>query len=310
MENMDEKELEMKIFITGGTGFIGNNLTNHLLNEGHYVVATGTRIHNDRIDQKNYRYISADTTKKGKWQKDVRESDAVINLAGKTIFNRWSGKYKKLIYDSRILTTRNLVDALPSGKDVILCSTSAAGYYGSRGKDILSENEPAGNDFLAKVTLDWEKEAMKAAKEKGVRVALMRFGVVLGKNGGTMAKMLPAFRLFAGGPLGNGMQWFPWIHLEDLISGIMFIMNNNQIDGPLNFCAPNPVTNKELAVTIGRLLKRPSVMPAPAFMIRLLLGEFGETLLSSQKAVPDKLLNSGFIFQYPDIESAVRSIID
>ncbi len=300
----------MKIFITGGTGFIGTNLTNYLLDNGHHVVATGTRSYNDMIHNVNYKYISADTSKQGQWQKEIKKMDAVINLAGRTIFNRWSKRYKKLIYDSRILTTKNLVDAMPSGKGIILCSASAVGYYGSRGNDILAEGEPVGNDFLAKVTFDWEKEAMKGVKDKGARVAIVRFGVVLGKNGGAMSKMLPAFRLFAGGPLGNGIQWFPWIHLNDLLSGIMFILNNDKINGPLNFCTPNPVRNKELAATIGRLLKRPAVMPAPAFLVRLILGEFGETLLSSQRAFPEKLLNSGFVFQYPDIQSAVKNIID
>ena len=157
-------------------------------------------------------------------------------------------------------------------------------------------------------SIDWEKEAFLAEK-KGARVAVMRFGVVLGKNGGALAKMIPAFRSFAGGPIGSGEQWFPWIHLEDLISAVMFIIKNQDIKGPVNFCAPNPVRNRDFAKALGRILGRPSFMRAPSFMIRTLMGEMGSIVMSSQRVVPDKLLKNGFEFQYPDVEKALNNLI-
>jgi len=296
----------MKVFITGGTGFIGSHLSVSLQQKGHFVVAVGGRDTGKTLSNAGVKYISADTTKKGPWQEKLRDVDAVINLAGRSIFKRWDEKYKKSIYESRILTTRNLVEALPAGKNITLCSTSAAGYYGDRGEDILTESEPPGSDFLAKVCRDWEEEAFKAT-DKGVRVAAMRFGVVLGRDGGALEKMIPAIRFFVGGPIGNGKQWFPWIHIEDLISAIMFILENKAVNGPLNFTAPKSIRNIELVKTIAGILHRPSFIPAPSFMIRLVLGEFGASILASQRVIPDKLLKYGFEFKYPDITSAISS---
>jgi len=298
----------MNIFITGGSGFVGSNLSNYFINRGHRVFAVSRSPGSTRISHKDYIYISADTTQTGDWQNALGEVDAVVNLAGATIFKRWSASYKQRIYDSRILTTRNVVDALPQGKPVTLCSASGAGYYGNRGDDILNEGEPAGDDFLAGVSVEWENEALKAS-EKSARVAIMRFGVILGKDGGAMAKMIPAFKSFVGGPLGTGKQWFPWMHLDDLMAAIEFILGHQEISGALNFCAPNPVRNRDLAKAIGAVLKRPAVMPAPAFMVRIAMGEFGNVLLDSQRAVPDKLLHHGFTFQYPNINGAIQSIV-
>ncbi|UCD88733.1 MAG: TIGR01777 family oxidoreductase [Desulfobacterales bacterium] len=298
----------MKIFITGGLGFIGKHLSDFLLDRGHQVTAVGTRPDQNLIHHTNFNYISADTTRIGPWQADLKDVDAVINLAGRSIFKRWNNKYKALIYDSRVLTTRHLVDALPARKDITLISASGAGYYGDRGDDILTENDANGNDFLAGVCQDWEGEAFRA-KNKGVRVATTRFGVVLGKNGGAMEKMESAFRFFVGGPMGDGMQWFPWIHLNDLISAMILILEHQHVAGPFNFCSPHPVRNGDLAKTMGRILKRPSFMPAPAFVMRLALGEFAGTLLGSQRAIPEKLLSNGFSFQYADIDEAIKNII-
>ncbi|MGD9081650.1 MAG: TIGR01777 family oxidoreductase [Desulfobacterales bacterium] len=298
----------MKIVITGGLGFVGSNLSDYLLDKGHAVIAMGRAATQNRITADRYQYISADTTRPGDWQKALGDVDAVVNLVGKSIFKRWSKSYKEQIYDSRILTTRNVVDALPANQSVVLCNASGAGYYGNRGDDLLKEDEKSGNDFLATVSVDWEAEALKGTV-KGIRVALMRFGVILGKGGGALAKMIPAFKSFVGGPIGSGDQWFPWMHLTDLMAAILFVCEHPQLEGPLNFCAPNPVTNRELAKTLGQVLGRPAIMPAPAFMVRTVLGEFGNVLLDSQRTIPAKLLSHGFEFQYPDIKSAIEEVV-
>jgi uncharacterized protein (TIGR01777 family) len=298
----------MKFLITGGLGFVGANLSQYLLDKGHAVIAVGRAASQNRITADRYQYISADTTRPGDWQKALGEADAVVNLVGKSIFKRWSKSYKKQIYDSRILSTRNVVDALPADKSVVLCSASGAGYYGNRGDDLLKEDEKPGNDFLASVSVDWEAQALKGTA-RGIRVVLMRFGVVLGKGGGALAKMMPAFKYFAGGPIGSGNQWFPWMHLTDLMAAILFVCEHSQVSGPLNFCAPNPVRNRELAKTLGQALGRPAIMPAPAFMVRAVLGEFANVLLEGQRAIPARLLSNGFEFRYPDIKTAIQAVV-
>ena len=299
----------MNYFITGGLGFVGRHLSNSLLKEGHRVTAVGLNPNPNLIEHSNFRYIAADTTKTGAWQDELRDQQVIVNLAGKSIFKRWTEKYKKQIYDSRILTTRNLVDALPPDPQIMLCSTSAVGFYGSRNDDILTEESPPGEDFLAKVGKDWEWEALQALN-KGPRVVLTRFGIVLDRDGGAMGKMIPAFRSYLGGPLGSGRQWFPWIHMHDLIYAYKFVIAEGQISGPVNFCAPQPVRNRELAEKLGQALGRPAFMPAPALLIKLLLGEFGRSLLSSQRVVPEKLQKSGYKFTFPDIKSAVDEIVN
>ncbi|MBW1747542.1 MAG: TIGR01777 family oxidoreductase [Deltaproteobacteria bacterium] len=297
----------MKVFITGGSGFVGTHLIHDLIDRGHRVIAVGTSSAHKNPPNENFRYISADTTLKGPWQDALEDVDAIINLAGRNIFKLWSDTYKNQIYNSRILTTRNLVEAVPESKGIILCSTSGAGYYGNRADEVLTEDASSGSDFLAKVGIDWEKEAFLAEK-KGVRVAAMRFGVVLDKNGGALAKMIPAFKYFAGGPLGSGLQWFPWIHMADLISAINFILETNEIKGPVNFCAPHPIKNRDFSKALGNVLNRPSFMKVPSFMIRLVVGEMGTLLTNSQKVIPHKLLRHGFKFQHPDIDSALEDI--
>lgn len=297
----------MNVFVSGGTGFVGTHLIKSLLAEGHRVTTTGTRKQCPIPPNDNLRYISADTTQPGDWQEAVAEADTVVNLAGRTIFHRWTRRYKKEIYNSRILTTRHIAAAIVPEKEATLCSTSAVGYYGNRGDAVLTENDPPGDDFLARLAVDWETEAMIAA-QKGARVVIARFGVVLGPNGGAMKQMLPPFRLGLGGPVGNGRQWFPWIHLDDLLSAVSFVVATPEATGPINITAPDVVRNQTFVETLGRILNRPTVMPAPAMMLKLTLGEMSEVLLASQRAVPERLMKLGFRYEYPELPGALAQL--
>lgn len=296
----------MKILMTGSSGFVGRHLATALLKNGHEIIGLGYR--HQSVEHEKFRFIQADTTQPGDWQTAAAKVNAVINLAGANIFSRWTEKYKQAIYDSRILTTRNLVNALPSGKSIIFCTTSAAGYYGDRGDDLLDETAAAGNDFLAQVCVDWEKEAF-AAEKKGVRVAAARFGVVLDKSGGALAKMLPAYRLGLGGKIGSGRQWFPWIYLTDLIAAVQFVLANDSLRGPINFCAPQAVRNRDFSNALAAAVHRPAFFAVPSLALRLVAGELGSLVLNSQRVTPKKLLANGFTFQYPDIHSALRASI-
>jgi uncharacterized protein (TIGR01777 family) len=298
----------MKVLITGGLGFVGTQLSVRLLERGHQVTVVDRSPEPHAYTPREVIYISGDSTLKGSWQEEIAHQDGVINLAGTSIFGRWNDKTKKLIYDSRILTTRNVVDAMSPKKGSVLCSTSAVGYYGFRNDELINEEGYHGDDFLARVCVDWENEA-KMAADKGVRVAITRFGIVLGKTGGALGQMIPAFKKFVGGPLGSGNQWFSWIHMEDLLKAFMFVFENQDISGPVNFCSPNPVRNRELAKALGKILSRPSFLTTPGFMLRLVLGEFGSLLLEGQRVIPAKLLKHGFSFSYPDIKGALEDVV-
>ncbi len=298
----------MKILVTGATGFVGSRLVDVLLDRGHDVTALGRSRRHRREDHPRLTYISTDTTLPGDWQEAVADSDACINLAGASIFQRWTARTKAVIRDSRILTTRNLVAAIPNDGPRFLFSASGIGYYGDRGEETLTESAEAGSDFLARLGIEWEAEA-EAAGRKGVRVVCGRLGVVLHQDGGAMAKMIPAFKLGLGGPLGSGRQWFPWIHLNDLVDAVLFLMDDPGTEGAFNFCAPEPVTNRMLAQALGRALNRPAFMPAPALFMKAALGEFSSVLLGSQKATPERLRQSGFEFRYPTLPQALEAIL-
>ena len=298
----------MHILISGGAGFVGGKLSASLKNQGHEITVVDAAAPLES-DAGGVHFIQADTTIPGAWQDAVSAADAIINLTGKNIFHLWTKKYKQMIYDTRILTTRHIVSAMDRSRAVTLISTSAAGYYGNRGDEVLDETCGPGDDFLARVCIDWEKEAL-AVRGKGARVVCTRFGVVLGRNGGALAKMIPAYQLFAGGPLRDGGHWFPWIQADDLVAAISFVLSNDGIDGPINCCAPNPVRNLEFAKTLGRTLNRPAFFRTPAFLLRLAAGELGELLLNSQRVLPSVLLASGFKFQYPILADALRVSVE
>jgi len=298
----------MHIFVAGGTGFIGRHLVRRLLEKGYRVTATGTRLRHASEQREGFAYVRADLTQKGEWQDALHDVDAVVNLVGKTLFHRWTKAYKKEIRESRTLSTKHIVDALEPSRTSVLINASAVGFYGSRGDAILDETASSGDDFLAHVGKDWESEALKG-EAKGVRVICARFGIVLGENGGAVEKMVAPFRFFVGGPLSDGMQWFPWIHLEDLVQALIWAFEKRRLAGPVNFCAPNPVQNRELSRIIGRILGRPAFILTPAWALRMVMGELGSALLSSQRCVPSKLTASGFSFRFWDIESAMRDIL-
>ncbi|MFH1674974.1 MAG: TIGR01777 family oxidoreductase [Pseudomonadota bacterium] len=297
----------MNILLTGGTGFIGNQLTGRLIKEGHRLTLIGRSGVGEMTFPEGVRFIQGNTMIEGTWQDAVSKNEVIINLAGESIFTRWNDKTKKLIYDSRILTTRNIVNAIEHS-NVILFNASAVGYYGPRHDEDVTEESSNGDDFLSTVCRDWEKEALRA-EEKGVRVIIPRFGIVLGKGGGALAQMVHMFKKYLGGPLGSGKQWSPWIHMEDVINAVLFLLEKPEVEGSVNFCAPNPVRNKELADALGEVLNRPAVMPAPGFMVRLALGEFADILLTGQRVIPKKLQENGFQFTFPEIRGALRNLL-
>ncbi len=300
----------MKAFLTGGSGFVGTALTRLLVEQGHEVTILSRSGKRESDLPAQVSVTKGDPTEPGAWQDVCADHDLLINLAGASIFSRWTDSYKELMILSRILTTRHLVDSIPRGRDsrTTLVSTSAVGYYGFTGDEELDEDAPPGSDFLARLAQAWETEALKA-REKGARVVLTRFGVVLGSGGGALAQMTLPFRLFVGGPLGNGKQWFSWIHLEDLCRAVLFVAENTRIEGPVNFTSPGPVRNAELARSIGKVLRRPAFMPAPAFVIRLVLGEFGSVILKGQRVIPRALQSNGFAFTFPGLEQALTDLL-
>lgn len=303
----------MKILVTGGTGFIGQNLAKRLLKEG-YEITVLTRsarlVERSPEETAKINYLQGNPVQPSSWQQVVPSHKIILNLAGSSIFTRWTKNNKKKIRESRLETTRRLVEALPlsQAKGETLLNASAVGYYGFTGEEELTEQSPAGSDFLATLCQEWEKEAMKA-KEKGWRVVLMRFGLILGPGGGLLSQLMPIFKKFLGGRLGRGEQWFSWIHLEDLLEAIVFLIIHPGLEGPVNLCSPYPVRQKEFARALGQVLKRPSFFPIPAPILRLALGELATVVLRGQKVYPAKLLAEGFKFRYPLIKEALAQII-
>jgi len=301
----------MKIFMTGGTGFVGSTLTPKLTRAGHEVTILTRRVREGRPLPSGVSYVEGNPTEKGDWQERAAAHDAAINLAGTSIFTRWSDSAKKAMQESRVLTTQNLVEALGARKDkkTALLSTSAVGYYGFCGDEDLREESPPGDDFLASLTETWEQAALKA-QDFGARVVLLRFGIVLGRNGGALMKMVPLFKWYLGSPLGSGKQWFSWIHEQDLADVFPFLLDHENLSGPVNCTAPHPVRNREMTPLLGDVLGKATFMPAvPGFMIKTVLGEFGSVLLRGQKVLPAKLLQAGFQFSFPELKGALEDLL-
>jgi hypothetical protein len=303
----------MKVFITGGTGFVGTTLARELTAKGHSVTVLMRKGEPARNLPPGARALQGDPTVRGAWQEEVPGHEVFINLAGASIFTRWTEEAKRVIRDSRILTTRHLVEAMAprKGKETHLFSTSGAGYYGYHGDEDLTEESPPGTEFLAMLSRDWEAEALRA-KDYGVRVALMRFGIVMGESGGMLGEVLPVFRMCLGADLGSGSQWLSWIHEMDLARIFLFLIEENRtLDGPVNCTAPEPVRNHEFTKTLGGVLGVPTFLPpVPGFMLRLMKGEFGSVILEGQRVLPQKLLRAGFQFHYPTLKEALTEILN
>jgi uncharacterized protein (TIGR01777 family) len=305
----------MRVFITGGTGLIGVRLVRALRQRGDEVVVLSRQADAWQRVGPDVQTVAGDPTEAGPWQDRLAECDAVVNLAGAGIFDkRWNEAYKATIRDSRVRSTENVVAALAKqparadGSPKVLVSGSAIGYYGPHGDEELTEDSPPGNDFMARVCVDWEAAA-RQAESAGVRVALVRTGVVLDKAGGALKQLLTPFRLGAGGPVGSGKQYLSWIHHADEVGIILLALDHPEAKGPLNATAPHPVTNKEFGKALGAALGRPAFVPTPAFGLRLLLGEVAEVITTGQRVLPARPPALGYQFRHPEIGPALRQIV-
>lgn len=303
----------MRVVLAGATGFIGRSLISALI-ESQYEVALLTRSPEkvSRLWGGAVRAVPWDGRSAGSWQHCLEGADGVINLCGEPIAGKkWTPEQKNIIVSSRIESSRAIVLAIHNAriKPAVLVNASAVGYYGwDTGDREITEEEPSGTGFLAETCKAWETEALRAAKP-GVRVCLARIGIVLEKDGGALEKMLPPFRFFIGGPLGSGKQWFPWVHREDVVGMLLMALKDPRVEGPFNVCAPQAVTLGNFAASLGKVLKRPSFFPVPAFVLKLMLGEMAVMLLKGQNAVPFKMRSWGYSFRYPELESALDHIL-
>ncbi|MEH2116306.1 thylakoid membrane protein ThyD [Nostoc sp.] len=306
----------MKVAITGATGFVGNLLVQRLHAKGHKIVVL-TR--NTAFAQKvfpseafpNIEIVAYTPNASGSWQNVIASCDGVVNLAGESIAEgRWTPERKQEILNSRKLGTQKIVEAIANAnpKPNVLINGSAIGYYGTSETATFDETSLSGNDFLAQVCQAWEAEATKV-KDSGVRLVILRFGIVLG-NGGALGKMIPPFKLFAGGPIGSGRQWFSWIHVDDLVNLIVQALTKSEIEGIYNATAPNPVRMVDLSQTLGQVMNRPSWLPVPAFAIEALLGDGAIVVLEGQQVIPKRTVETGFEYKYPNLQSALTQILN
>ncbi len=299
----------MKIVISGGTGLIGKILTARLASAGHSLIIL-TR-GESRVESEKLRFLNWDPEK---WQIPIQEmegSDAIINLAGANINDqKWDEKYKRVLIDSRLFSTRCLIKACEKmiAKPKCFINASAVGFYGDGGDRACVEDSPKGNGFLAELCSSWEREASRA-QDLGIRTVIARFGIVLSKDGGALSEMLPVFKWGLGGKLGNGKQWMSWVHIDDVVKALDWFLNRDKISGIFNVTAPNPVTNKQFTRALGRALKRPAFMFVPNFVLKKKLGEMSEVVLSGQKALPQKCMRYGFQFSFQSIDSALEAIL-
>ena len=301
-----------KILMTGATGSIGQYLVRELTTRGDEVTIF-TR-NPEKAGQKLpgvKKFVKWDYERLDEWVNDLHGTDAVVHLAGANLgAKRWNKEYKKLSYDSRIISTRNLVEAIKSVEQkpkVFICA-SAVGIYGNRYDEVLDENSSPGNDYLANLCNDWEKEVQKV-EQFCVRRVSVRTGLVLMKDEGVLKQMLLPFKLFIGGPLGNGKQWFPWIHIDDIVGIYKHAINNENVAGAINGASPGIVRMKKFANTLGKVLKRPSLFPVPKSTLKLAVGELADYAVMSQRTSVEKILNAGYKFKFENMEAALRNLL-
>jgi uncharacterized protein len=303
--------MSKKIVITGATGLIGRNLVNALTNRGDEVIVFSRNANNAKSIFPNIKsFVEWNYRKPELWKSNIEEVDAVIHLAGVNLFDkRWDDNFKKRIIESREISTRQLVKAIEdcNKKPEVLLSASGIGFYGNRGEDILDENSSAGNDFLAKVCEVWENEARNVEKSE-VRNVQIRTGLILSTEDGALKQMLPAFKLFVGGALGNGKQWLSWLHIDDIVGIYLHSIDNKKLSGVVNAASPTPVRMKEFAQTLGKVLNRPSLFPVPKFVLRLVIGEAAEVVTASQRINSKKLLESDYKFKFEKLEDALKDL--
>ena|SRR5437763_4131328 len=302
-----------RIVVTGATGTIGRAVCRGLKARGDQVVALSRDRERaqEALDDQVEIYIWAEPTGQMPPAEALTSADAIIHLLGEPVSQRWSHDAKARIRDSRVYATRMLVAALgelpePARPAVLVCG-SATGLYGPSDARELDESAPAGSDFLASVVHEWEAEATAAADL--TRVVITRTGVVLSSSGGSLEKMLPFFRMGVGGPVGGGRQYVPWIHLDDVVAGLLFCVQHPELAGPVNLTAPAPVTNAEFSHALGRVLHRPAAFPVPAPALRVLYGEMAQIVTTGQRVVPRRLSEAGFKFRHPDLEPALRDVL-
>lgn len=300
----------MRVVVAGGTGLIGQRLVDRLLSLGHHVtVLSRSTVASERSSDPTNR-LAFDGYDTGTWKSTIEQADAVVNLAGTNLGSwRWTSARKRSIIESRVRITRSIVDAMGSHhrRPSVLISASAVGYYGHVAEGDVDETSPNGTDFLSEVCRRWECEALKAT-DLGVRVVTPRTGLVLDTGGGALPRLMLPMQLFVGGPLGTGQQWMSWIHIDDEINALLHLIENTTL-GAVNLTAPEPVRMKEFSAVLGRVLKRPSWAPVPAFVLKLILGEMSEMVLTGQRVVPKKLLESGFRFRYERLNDALRDLL-
>ncbi len=297
----------MHVLVTGGTGFLGARLCERLIQGGHTLTVL-TRAPQRQPARSGQTFVAWDDPA---WQEGLDRCQAVIHLAGEPLVGRrWTPQQKLVLRESRVATTQRLIDAMEAShaRPPVLLSASAVGYYGPRDDEPLTEASRAGTGFLAELCQAWEGEALRA-ETLGVRVVRLRIGIVLGPGGGALTKMVPPFRWFLGGPLGSGRQWMSWIHREDVTSLMEWAMTRPSVRGILNATAPNPVTMQEFCRALGRAMRRPSWAPVPAALLRALLGEVADVLLTGQRVLPEAATRGGYRFRYPDVTAALRACL-
>ena len=296
----------MRIVLAGGTGFLGRAVRGRLQRDGHDVTVLTRRPDAADPDQRAW----TPDGMVGPWAAEVQGADAIVNLAGEGIGDRrWNAARKKALVDSRVLATRSLVAALrqAASPPAVLINASGIGYYGDRGDEVVTEATRHGDDFLAHLCLDWEREAEQASAT--ARVVIVRSALALHPDGGALAQMLTPFRFGVGGPVGSGRQYMAWIHLDDWVSLVVWLLTKGEARGAFNAVAPTPVTNRAFSHALGRALHRPSFMPVPAFALRVLFGELADSLLTGQRAIPARALELGFTFRFPELEPALNQLL-